>query len=80
MSKHRILNEEGEKEAALALIAMSRLVWDAHGIALQQGNKLGLCDEVDNAGQSYQSAWAEKWLRYAISIVSAADNLPDIDG
>ncbi len=49
-----------EKEYAQALL-------DANQVAERRGEKFGLCDAIDNAGNPYQSKWLEELLEEAIN-------------
>jgi hypothetical protein len=71
--------EKAPSENEFMLHQIARLIDDANQVALDRGDKYGLCDAIDNSGQPYQSAWAEMLIHFCAGLVATTDKVPGAD-
>lgn len=56
-----------------------RLLLEADTVARKRGDKYGLCDEIDNDGKPYPSAWGERIRERALNYVIEQDKIPVVN-
>jgi hypothetical protein len=61
------------------LAAAYRLIADANSLAFERGDKYGLCDDIDNSGNPYPSAWCKELTLRAVENTRIVDKIPGID-